>query len=312
MQNDRPHRIKSPLKFGVTQWWSVVKRTFKGIQTHNISLISAGVAFYFLLAIFPLLSGLVSLYGLMIEPEDIQRHIDTLIAVFPTQSQSVFEQQMESLIKKSTQTLSTGFILSLVLTIWSGGKGAKAMITATNISYRETKSRGFIRAAVAKIVLTLAIIISIIVTLGLMTFVPEFLSFVSGFDISEDVATWLSWPLLLIVFNVGLASLYRYTPNRSSPKWRWVTPGSLIATMSWLLASLAFSYYLDNYASYSQTYGSIGGIVILLMWFYLTAFIILVGAEFNAACELETHSDSTVGQDQPLGERGADVADSVD
>ncbi len=299
----------SATDFSFVAWWKIVKRTYHKMQEDNLSLIAAGVGFYFLLAIFPFLAGLISLYGLIVTPEQLSEHMTFLINFLPEESRYILEEQLEHLINNTSKALGTGVAASFLLTVWSSSKGANALITACNITYSEAEGRSFIWAIVARIVLTVAIIVSVIVALIFITVLPKLITILSGYKLSDQIANWITWPILILMFNTGLAALYRYSPNRSSAKWRWVTPGSVMATVFWILFSFAFSFYLKEFASYNKTYGSVGGIIILLMWFYLSAYIILIGAELNAAMEYQTEQDSTTGSPKPKGERGAYVAD---
>jgi len=221
------------------------------------------------------------------------------------------EQQIEQVIAKSKTSLGIGFVMSLLLSLWSGGKGSQSLITACNITYNETSSRSYLLNILIRFAFTLSAVFILLAALFTITVLPYVIDYIGGFEISEQQARWLTWPILMVIFQFTLATLYRYAPSRKHAKWRWVTPGALLATVLWIMASFGFSYYLDHYAKYNETYGSIGGVMILLMWFYLSAFIILFGAEFNSTMELQTHKDSTVGEDKPVGERGAFVADNT-
>ncbi|NMH61017.1 YihY/virulence factor BrkB family protein [Alteromonas ponticola] len=299
----------SAIEFSPRAWWRIGKRTYSKMQQDNLSLIAAGVGFYFLLAIFPFLAGLISLYGLIVTPDQLAEHMNFLITFLPQESRYILEEQLEHLIGNSSQALGTGVIVSLLLTLWSSSKGANALITACNITYSETEGRSFIGSIIARMVLTVAIILAVIVALVSITVLPKVITILSGYKLSDQAANWITWPILVLMFNTGLAALYRYSPHRSRAKWRWVTPGSVVATVFWIVFSFAFSYYLKEFASYNKTYGSVGGIIILLMWFYLSAYIILIGAELNSAMEYQTEKDSTSGKPAPKGERGAYVAD---
>lgn len=290
-------------------WWKILKRTYKKQLDHNLSLISAGVAFYFLLAIFPLLAGIISLYGLLVSPEQLQTHMRYLVDAVPSESRYILQEQLTRLTENSNRALSWGFGLSLLLTLWSSSKGANALISACNIAYNEEHGRNFFKGIVARLVLTISIILLVIIALLCISVLPAWISWAAGGLLNEKKAMWIAWPLLMVLFNAGLAGLYRYGPYRREAKWRWVTVGSVFATVMWLIASYGFSFYLNHFASYNKTYGSVGGIVILLMWFYLSAYMILLGAQLNSAIEFQTDKDSTVGEDKPKGERGAYVAD---
>lgn len=303
------HPVSSVLSMPVKQWWQAGKRMVKNSQEHNLSLIAAGVAFYFLLAIFPLLGAIISSYGLMVSPEELREHMAMLVDVVPSQSRYILEEQLQNLTEKSSSTLSWGLLFSLVLSLWSSSKGANALITACNITYSESQGRGFVKGIVARITGTVSIILTVIAALALITVVPKWISWMAGGYLSAAHASAITIPIMLLLFNGSLSALYRYGPHRKRAKWRWVTPGSMLATVLWILASYSFSFYLSQFATYNKTYGSVGGIIILLMWLYLSAYIILLGAELNSAVELQTSKDSTVGENRPKGERGAFVAD---
>ncbi|QPG06356.1 YihY/virulence factor BrkB family protein [Salinimonas marina] len=309
MTSKRSVDAHSIIDMPIKSWWHIIKRISVNMQRHNLPLIAAGVAFYLLLAIFPLLGALISLYGLMVSPAELQDHMQLLIDVVPSQSRYIIEEQLENLTQKSSSTLSWGFALSLVLSLWSSSKGANALITACNITYSESHGRGFLRGLLARFTCTISIIVTIIVALAFITVVPKWISWATGDLLSTRQAGWITWPIMLLLFNASLSALYRYGPHREPAQWRWVTPGSIMATVLWIAASYGFSLYLSEFATYNKTYGSVGGIIILLMWLYLSAYIILLGAETNSAIELQTSKDSTVGEEKPKGERGAFVAD---
>lgn len=302
------NNIKHPQDFSLANWWQIAKRVLYKIERDNMSLIAAGVAFYFLLAMFPLLAALVSMYGLFTDQQTLLQHMNLLVGVIPEQSREILEVQIASLLTTDNSTLSVGFVFSFLLAIWSGGKGSVALITACNISYKEGKSRSFFKMLIVRVVLTLAIILTMLLMLLMIVVIPLALSLLD--ETSQSLFGWITWPVLLIIFNLSLASLYKYAPHRVSAKWRWTTPGALLATFFWLIGSYFFNLYITEYASYNETYGSMGGVVILLMWFYVTAFTILLGAAINAATELQTDEDTTTGGEKPKGERGAYVANN--
>ncbi|GAC21298.1 YihY/virulence factor BrkB family protein [Paraglaciecola arctica] len=302
--NDASH----PQEFSLANWWQISKRVVQKVQQDNMSLIAAGVAFYFLLAIFPLLAALVSMYGLFVDHETLNQHINLLVGVIPEQSRAILEAQIKNLLSTDNRALSLGFIFSFLLTLWSGGKGSVALITACNITYQEGKNRSFFKMIVIRVLLTLATVLIMLLMLLLIVGIPLVLSSVS--EINQSLVDWITWPTLLLLFNLSLASLYKYAPHRESAKWRWVTPGAVLATLFWLVGSYFFNLYISEYASYNETYGSMGSVVILLMWFYVTAYTILLGAEINAASELQTLKDTTTGDEKPRGERGAYVANN--
>lgn len=302
------NEIMHPQEFSLANWWQITKRVMHKVEQDNMSLIAAGVAFYFLLAMFPLLAALVSMYSLFTDQQTLLQHMSLLVGVIPEQSREILEAQIESLLATDNSALSVGFVFSFLLAIWSGGKGSVALITACNISYKEGKTRSFLKMIIVRTMLTLATILTMLLMLLMIVIIPFALSMLD--ETSQSLLSWVTWPILLILFNLSLASLYKYAPHRASAKWRWTTPGAVLATLFWLVGSYFFNLYITEYASYNETYGSMGGVVILLMWFYVTAFTILLGAAINAAAELQTEEDTTTGEEKPKGKRGAYVANN--
>ncbi|WP_286270703.1 YihY/virulence factor BrkB family protein [Thalassotalea hakodatensis] len=302
------HSVTHPQSFSIKSWWHITKRVFHKVQRDNMPLIAAGVAFYFLLAVFPLLAALVSMYGLFVDQVTLSQHINMLVGVIPEQSRAILEGHIENLVTTDDRTLNLSFMVSFILALWSGGKGSVALITACNITYQESKSRSFIKMIIARVLLTLATILLMLLMLLLLVGIPLIFSYIN--ESSQKILNLITWPLLLLTFYLSLANLYKYAPHRTSAKWRWVTPGALMATLLWLTGSFLFNLYITEYAGYNETYGSMGGVIILLMWFYVTTYTILLGAEINAAAELQTLKDTTIGDEKPQGERGAYVADN--
>jgi len=310
MSKETISHAKSVAELSISNVWRIAKRTFLNLKQHNVALIAAGTAFYFLLAAFPLMASTISLYGLIVTTEQLHQHMQLLINVIPAESRYIINEHLTSLSQKSSSTLGFGFIFTLALSLWSSSKGGNALITACNVSYIEPQNRNFVAGLIARLVCTLGMLSVLIIALVCVSFLPEVLGAVTSRKMTPQNASWITWPSLLLLFNLSLSLLYKYAPNRKPAKWRWVTPGSLIATVLWILASSAFSFYLDEFARYDETYGSVGGIIILLMWLYISAYVVLIGAEINAAAELETAADSTIGDDKPMGERDAVVADN--
>jgi membrane protein len=311
VNKDNFKSAKSLFDLSISSWWRIAKRVFGNIQDHNVPLIAAGTAFYFLLAIFPLLAATISLYGLVVSQQELQEHMVLLVDLVPSKSRYIIEEQLTSLTQKSSATLGWGFVFTLLLSLWSSSKGGNALIKACNITYIEPEGRSFFHGLIARVVCTLGMIFMLLIALFSVSLLPELISALTHYSLDKKDARWITWPLLLLLFNLSLSLLYRYAPHRRPARWRWITPGSCVATLLWVLASSAFSFYLNEFASYDKTYGSVGGLIILLMWLYLSAYIVLIGAELNAAMELQTTADSTVGEDKPMGERNAVVADNT-
>lgn len=292
-------------------WKDVLHRVKEELTVDNVSLVSAGVAFYGLMALAPAIAALVSLYGLFVSPQAMQSQLSSLTAVMPGDAQQLLLDQVERIASASQAKLSIAAAGSLLLALLSAMKGAKALITAANITYDERERRSFIKLNLAAFALTLSSILFIIVALTLIAAFPIVIDYL---PLPERLQTLLSlarWLVLGVLLILGLAAFYRYAPNRRNPQWRWVTWGSVLGMVLWLAGSILFSLYVSNFASYNQTYGSLGAVVILLMWFYLSAYVILLGAEVNSEMEHQTARDSTVGEERPLGARDAYVADTL-
>lgn len=292
-------------------WKDVLARVKTEMSEDNVSLVAGGVAFYGLLAIIPALAAAVSIYGLFVTPATIEQQFATVADILPTQAREILTSQLQRIAGSGGAALGWAAALSLLLTLASAMKGAKALIIATNIAYEERETRGFVQLNLLAFALTLGGVLFVILSLVFVALLPAVIDFLPLPDWARTAVSALRWPVLGLLLILGLAALYRYAPARSHAKWRWLTWGSALATVLWLVGSALFSYYVSNFGSYNETYGSLGAVVILLMWFYLSAYAVLVGAEFNAETEHQTARDSTIGPVRPLGERGAYVADTV-
>lgn len=302
---------EAPTQIPPRGWEDVLKRTWAELTQDNMGLIAAGVAFYFLLALAPALAALVSIVGLVLDPADVQAQVEALSGVMPAAGREVVHDQLQRLVSQPAAALGLSFAVAIGLALWSSTNATKALITALNIAYDEEERRGFLRLNVVALLLTLGALVFLSVSIGLIAVVPTVLDRV-GLDRFGRVALdVLRWPALAALVLLGVAFVYRYAPARSNPKWRWVSPGSLVATGLWLAASGLFSLYVSKWGSYNETYGSLAAVVILMLWLYLTAYTVLIGAELNAELEHQTAKDSTTSPPRPMGQRDADVADTV-
>jgi membrane protein len=302
---DRPQRIPKP------GWRDILLRTKDEIAEDQISLVAAGVAFYGLLALFPAIAAGVSIYGLVADPAQVQQNVAMLEQVLPAQASAIINQQLQRIASGSTGALSVGLAFSVIIALWSATAGTKALMSALTVVYDEEESRSFLRFNLFALGLTLVVILYGLIAFALLAALPAALGMMGLPHWVDVAASWLRWPLLALVVIFGLSVLYRYAPDRHHARWRWVSWGAVAATVLWLMGSALFSVYVANFGSYNETYGSIGAVVVLLLWFDLSAFIFLGGAELNAEMEHQTNRDTTVGGDQPRGQRQAYVADDV-
>lgn len=288
-------------------FWRVISE----ISGDRVTLIAAGVTYYMLLSLFPALGALVSLYGFVADPTMIAEHIGFLADVFPTGSLDIILGQLKALTDQKTSTLSMGFVTGLLVALWSANNSMTAIFDAMNIAYGEIEKRSFLRLMLLSFAFTIGAIfvaIALIVAIGVL---PAILSYLWLDQWVETLSRVARWPFLLAIMGAGVELIYRYGPSREPAKLRWLSWGAVFSTLMWLAASLGFSYYIDNFASYNATYGTLGVLIGFMVWIWITVIILIVGAELNAELEHQTMRDSTTGASMPLGKRGAYVADTI-
>jgi membrane protein len=281
------------------------------VQKDRILAVAAGVTFYSLLAIFPAIAALVSLYGLIADPVEISAHLQALSGFLPGGALDIVREQVERVASQGGGTLGLKLGLSLLISLWSANSGMKAIFDALNVAYGETETRSFIKLNAMSLLFTLCALIGGIVALIAVVVVPLVLDMLGLGAVAATLVSVLRWPLVLLIVLFALAVLYRYGPSRDEPQWRWVSWGSAFAAIGWLVVSLLFSWYVANFGSYDKTYGSLGAAIGFMTWIWLSTTVILVGAELNAEMEHQTAKDTTAGRPKPLGGRGAAMADTV-
>lgn len=306
----RGREAESPRDIPKRGWKDILLRVKNEVSDDNMSIVAAGVAFYVLLGLIPSLAAMIGIYGWVTDPATLERQINQLSDVMPQDAHSILSSQL-SRLTQDTGASGAVAIGGILLALWSGSKSMKAMIGALNIAYDEDEKRGFFKVNLLAVGLTLAGIVGGIVIIGLLAVLPGLLDNFGLGQAGQTAVNILRWPVLIALAAVSIAVLYRFAPSRDEPRWRWVSWGSVIATGLWLLGSIAFSVYVSNFGSYNETYGSLGAVVILLMWFYISAFSVLLGAEINSEMEHQTRKDTTEGHPQPMGTRGAHMADTV-
>lgn len=311
MEPDRGRLADRPTEIPAPGWRDIFWRVWAQIGEDNISIIAAGVAFYTMLAIFPAITAFVSLFGLVAEPGAVQEQFANLRGVVPDDAWSILNDQLTAVVTARSQSLSIAAVVALAIALWSAGAGVRAMMIALNIAYHEQESRSFIVFYLTAFLFTIGIAILGMFSLGAIVAVPVVLSFIDLGPIAAIVLKLLPWLVLAAFMITALGVLYRYGASRAEASTRWVSWGAVVATLLWIAASVVFSIYVSNFASYNETYGALGAVVILLMWLWISAFIVLLGAELNAEMEHQTERDTTTGAPKPLGERGAYVADHV-
>jgi membrane protein len=310
-EHGRGRQATHPLQIPWKGWYDIVWRTYQEMNSDRLLSIAGGVAFFVLLAIFPAITALVSAYGLFFNTSTITNNLSLLNDVVPENVLSLVHEQANRIASNSGRALSIGLIVGFLVSLWSAMSGVKAMIDALNVINEQQEGRSFIKLNFVALVFTLAGLVAFLLAIAAVVILPLIVSPI-GLESSTETLTRIGrWPVLLLVLLIGLSLLYRYGPDRRAARWQWVSVGSVLAAVTWISASFLFSWYLKSFANYNATYGSLGAVVGLMIWLWLSTIVVLLGAEFNAEIEHQTARDSTVGKEKPLGARGAVMADTV-
>jgi membrane protein len=302
---DRPREIPA------RGWKDILLRTYRGVNADRVMREAAGVTYYVLMALFPGLAALVAIYGLIANPEDIERQLAGLSGTIPQEAITIIQGQLEHLASQNQRALSFAFFGSLLVSLWSANAAIKALFDSLNVVYGEEERRNFVKLNALSLLFTAGMILFLVLAMVGIVVVPAVLNFLQLGGAGALIINILRWPALLAVVILGLAVLYRYGPNRESARWRWITWGSVAAAILWLVASMLFSWYTGNFGNYNKTYGSLGAVIAFMVWVWLSTTVVLMGAELNAEIEHQTARDSTTGPPEPMGRRGARVADTV-
>jgi membrane protein len=310
---DAPGRqADSPTQIPPKGWWQILKRTGNAVSQDGLLAQAAAVTFYGLLALFPALAMLVSLYGLIADPRTLSDTVSGIGGVVPGGGMQIITGQLKALASSPHKALGIGFVVGLATSLWSSTSGVKALFAALNVAYNENETRSFIRLTVIAMIFTVCTILFLMTAFAGVVALPAALNILGFGAETKLLLELLRWPVLLLGLGVFLSLVYRYGPCRAQARWRWVTWGSGVATIGWLIVSVAFSYYAANFGSYNKTYGTLGAAVGFMTWLWLSATVVLCGAELDAEMEHQTARDTTVGPEKPLGARGATAADRVE
>jgi membrane protein len=302
----------SPWKMPARGWLQSAKRTWSESSKDNVGLIAAGVAFYGFLALVPLLAASVLLYGIVADPKTVVEHAKSLTAILPAEAAKLIGDQLLNVVQTSGGKKGIGLISALAIALWGARNSAGAMISALNVAYEEEEKRGFLKVTLLSLLMTIAAAVIAVVAASAAVAVGSLQTLIPGMGpAAKAVSTILIYVLVTAVMAGAVAALYRYAPSRDRPRWEWISPGSLLATVGWLVLTIGFGFYAANFGNYGATYGSISAVIVLLTWFYFSAYLLILGAELNSELEHQTAKDTTEGSDRPLGARGAWAADHV-
>ncbi len=313
-ENAEPGRgrdAESPGEIPAKGLRDVFWRVVDAVIVDRVTLIAAGVTYFLLLSLFPALGALVALYGFVADPTTIMGHIGFLASIFPPGSFDLILDQLTSLTQQKPSALSFAFMTGLVIALWSANSGMKALFDAMNVAYQEAEKRSFVRLNLLSLAFTFGALLIAIVLIAAIGLVPAALAYFWLDRWQELLARFARWPFILVFVGCGIAVIYRYGPSREQAKVRWLSWGVVFSTILWLAASIMFSFYLENFANYNATYGTLGALIGLMVWLWISVIILIVGAELNAELEHQTVRDSTTGPPEPMGARGAFVADTV-
>jgi membrane protein len=312
MVDQKGHRAKSPAEMPGPAWKDIVARTYKRIWDDNVGLVAAGVAFYGFFALLSLLGLIVLAYGFAADPFTVIEHMRALTAVLPTDVAFIIGDQLMTAVRASQKTKGLGILLAFLVATYGGTNGAASVITSLNIAYEEKEKRSLVRFYLLAVGMTLTALVVALIALAATAALAYLQHLFPNTPKPLILAGKMLGYVVLTFAAAGVAStLYRFGPSREDARWKWITPGSTFAAITWLLLTWAFGIYVSRFTNYRATYGSLGAVVALLSWMYLSAYAFVVGAELNSEIEHQTAMDSTTGSPRALGERGAWAADNV-
>jgi membrane protein len=301
----------NPVQIPPRGWWQVVRRALRESTADNVPILAGGVAFFAFLALFPSLIAALTLYGIVADPDHVAQQMQSLSGALPAGARELVNDQLVTVSGSSGRALTVGLVISLLAALWSASSGTGQLMTAINVAYDEEQTRGFVKQKAIALVLTLGAIVFVLIALVLVAVLPIALDHLPLGVAGRILAQAMRWLLLVVVVIVSLAVVYRVAPDRDSPRFLWVSTGALVAAALWVLGSVAFSLYVNFFGHYNKTYGALAGVIVLMLWLYLTCYTVLLGAEINSESERQTIRDTTVGRPEPMGQRGAAAADTI-
>lgn len=308
---NRGRLAESPYKIPIKGWKDIAFRLKDALARDHIGLIAAGVAFYALLALFPAITALIALGGLLIEPSQIVDQIGRLSGMLPREVTQIVLDQASAVAGSRDGGLGLAAVFGLALAVYSASKGMASLIEGLNVAYDETEKRGYVKLRLLTLGLTLLLVLGLLVGMAMTLALPMVLALINLGAMTEIAVTAGSFVLMVILTLFGLSVIYRFGPSRANARWQWVSVGALVGCFGWLLASAGFAVYVGNFGSYNESFGSLAGVIVMLTWLWISAFIVLLGAEINGEIEAQTRHDTTTGKSMPMGERGASKADNL-
>ncbi|MFG6667093.1 YihY/virulence factor BrkB family protein [Halomonas sp. HNIBRBA4712] len=307
----RGRRAKTPEEIPSPGLVDVGWRVVRAARRNRLTMLAASTAFYALLALFPTIAAVISLWGLLFDPLEAAQQLYEISRFMPPDTANLIDQQAEQVVENTETGNFMAAMIGLGIAMFVASKGVAVLVVGLNVVYGESEKRPFLRRTVLLTVLTLGLIVMTLISLGFIALIPMAVESLAVQAPLDSVINWLRWPVLLLITSFLIALLYRFAPYRRKPRWEWLNYGTLFATVAWLLGSAALSFYVRTFTTFSEVYGSLGAVVAMMMWFWISAFLVLFGAELNCELERQTLKDTTVGSPRPLGEREAFAADTV-
>ncbi|WP_339879229.1 YihY/virulence factor BrkB family protein [uncultured Algoriphagus sp.] len=274
-------------KLSLSEWKSILLKVKRRIGENNVVIVAAGVGFFGFLAIFPAMMALISIYGFLIDPKEIEEQVSNISSMMPEQTHEILQYRVDNFIKPEGESLGWSTFLGILLGIWIGNLGTKSLFRGINIAYGTSSKRGIIKNNGLTLLFTFGAIILIILSAALIVAFPALIEKIGLPDKISCLISWMRWLVMGIVLVGSIGLIYNFGPKRKRPGFKWVLPGAVIATFLWLIASWTFSFYLRNFWNLSEIYGSISAVIFLMLWLFISTFIILLGAEINY--EIECH-----------------------
>ena len=305
------HGAARPYCFTLAEYRAILGRVVRSLTHEDLAMIAAGVSFYAMLALVPTLVALMSIYGFVADPSDAHSLLALLRPIVPDVMYELIDKQITSLVHASGTAFKWTSLGTVLLALWSAKHGVNALLSGLNLANRERDDRSFVKAWILSYGLTLLLIVLMAITLGAIVVIPAAFAFVPDPNWQARLVLWLRWPVAIAAVVISIGVLYRLGPSRRGAAVPWLSPGALLATGLWMLASFALSYYLRTFGTYQAAYGALGAVIALMLWLWLGSLIVLLGARLNAEMEYQTDVDTTRGPPRPMGQRGAFVADHV-
>nr|WP_270937247.1 YihY/virulence factor BrkB family protein [Roseomonas sp. MO-31] len=310
-ERGRGREATAPGEIPARGWRDILWRVLWAIPDDRVLSTAGSVAFFALLSVFPALATVVSLYGLFADAASIRTHLALLDGLVPDGVLLLVGDELTRVARQRGDALGIAFATALLLSLWSANSGVAALFDALNVVYKERERRSLLRFYGTTFLFTLGGVLFVLTAVAAVVVLPVAFGLLGLATQAERLIALLRWPVLLLAIMLALSLVYRFGPSRRVAKWRWVTWGSAVAAVLWIVGSALFSWYVVSFDSYNRIYGSLGAGIGFVSWIWLSVVVVLVGAELNAEMEHQTATDTTEGRPKPLGARGAVVADTV-